>query len=307
MAAKRRERVFHFFPWFFVRWVAYKITVCGLAGRGLEPILLAPDPELFPVMFVRPESRPRPGRPGKWPLLGREGGQAGHRRRDTAHRPEGDWLIQEAGGDAPDEYKLTCSRENYFLLTTQRQELCLVNCQCRCFAHVRTIIMKDAKLFRQKLTFHSICVLVNAMPDKPSWYDRLESVIEQLEQSPHPYVDRETLEFLLGIGRRRAQQILQPLVRRRLGKNGLAAKEDVIDHMRHLAAGDAAYFRRGSAASGSHAIIDGLHAAARERPRVLVEAPAAMVNQEIESLPPGVHLFPGRIQIDGFGPRTRPR
>jgi hypothetical protein len=25
-----------------------------------------------------------------------------------------------------------------------------------------------------------------------------------------------------------------------------------------------------------------------------------MVNQKIESLPPGVHLFPGRIQIDGF-------
>lgn len=137
------------------------------------------------------------------------------------------------------------------------------------------------------------------MPDKPSWYDRLENVIEQLEQSPHPYVDRETLEFLLGIGRRRAQQILRPLVRRTLGKNGLAAKDEVIEHMRHLAAGDAAYFER-QRRQRLHAIIDGLQAAARERPRVLVEAPAAVVNQELESLPPGVHLSPGRIQIDGF-------
>ena len=31
-----------------------------------------------------------------------------------------------------------------------------------------------------------------------------------------------------------------------------------------------------------------------------MEAPTAIVNQELESLPPGVHLSPGRIQIDGF-------
>ena len=33
---------------------------------------------------------------------------------------------------------------------------------------------------------------------------------------------------------------------------------------------------------------------------MLVEAPTAVLQQELQSLPPGVHLSPGRIQIDGF-------
>jgi hypothetical protein len=137
------------------------------------------------------------------------------------------------------------------------------------------------------------------LPDKPFWYYRLDEVIGQLENMSHPFVDRATLEFILGIGRRRAQQILQPLVRRTLGRNGLAAKEDVIDHLRQLAAGDAAYFEK-QRRQRLHAILDELHQRAREQPRVIVEAPTAVVNQELESLPPGVHLSPGRIQIDGF-------
>ena len=137
------------------------------------------------------------------------------------------------------------------------------------------------------------------MPDKPFWYYRLDEVIGQLENLPHPFVDRATLEFVLGIGRRRAQQILQPLVCRTLGKNGLAAKEEVIAHLRRLAAGDAACFEK-QRRQRLHAILDELHRRAREQPRVLVEAPTAVVNQELESLPPGVHLSPGRIRIDGF-------
>ena len=53
-----------------------------------------------------------------------------------------------------------------------------------------------------------------ALPDKPIWYYRLDEVIGQLENLTDPFVDRATLEFVLGVGRRRAQQILQPLVRR---------------------------------------------------------------------------------------------
>ena len=136
------------------------------------------------------------------------------------------------------------------------------------------------------------------MPDKPFWYDRLEEIIGQIENLPEPFLDRATLEFLLGIGRRRAQQILQPLVRRTLGKNGLAAKQDVIAHLRHLAAGETAVFEKKRRQRLS-AILDQLHAEARQ-PRVLVEAPTTIVNQELDSLPPGVHLAPGRILIEAF-------
>ena len=45
------------------------------------------------------------------------------------------------------------------------------------------------------------------MPDKPFWYYRLDEVIGQLEKLPHPFVDRATLEVILGIGRRGASRL----------------------------------------------------------------------------------------------------
>jgi hypothetical protein len=137
------------------------------------------------------------------------------------------------------------------------------------------------------------------MPNKPIWYTRLDAAITQLEALPSPWVDRATLEFALGIGRRRAQQILQPLVRRTIGKSGLADREEVIQHLRRLAAGDSVHFER-QRRERLHSILDQLHRQAKEQPRVLVEAPTAIVHQELDSLPAGVHLSPGRIVLEGF-------
>lgn len=137
------------------------------------------------------------------------------------------------------------------------------------------------------------------MPDKPIWYTRLEAAIEQLAALPSPWVDRATLEFALGVGRRRAQQILAPLVSRTIGKNGLADREAVIRHLRRLAAGDAVYFEK-QRRQRLHALLDQWQRQAKEQPRLLVEAPTAVVNQELETLPPGVHLSPGRIVLDHF-------
>ena len=137
------------------------------------------------------------------------------------------------------------------------------------------------------------------MPDKPIWYTRLEVAIAQLEALPSPWVDRAAIEFSLGVGRRRAQQILQPLVRQTIGRNGLANRDEVIRHLRGLAAGESVSFeveRR----ERLHSILNQLHRERKEQPRVLVEAPTAVVNQEFEALPSGVHLAPGRIVLDGF-------
>lgn len=49
-----------------------------------------------------------------------------------------------------------------------------------------------------------------------------------------------------------------------------------------------------------HTILDRLRREQKEHPRVLVEAPTAIVNQELDALPSGVDLSPGRIVLDGF-------
>jgi hypothetical protein len=140
---------------------------------------------------------------------------------------------------------------------------------------------------------------VARMPDKPLWFDRLAEAVQQLEALPSPWVDRATLEFILGIGRRRAQQILAPLVRKTIGKSGLALREEVIEHLQQLAAGEAAYFAR-QRRERMRSLLEAWQRQARERPRLLVQAPTAIVNQELDNLPPGVHVAPGRILIEGF-------
>jgi hypothetical protein len=135
------------------------------------------------------------------------------------------------------------------------------------------------------------------MPAKPRWIIRIPDVIRQLEALPRPFVDRATLELLLQVGRRRAQQILAPCVTDRVGTNGLADRDAVVARLRRLAEAPEAEWeiRRRQKVAG---VIAGLQRERRERPQLLVEAPTQVVNQELTSLPAGVRLQPGRITVD---------
>jgi len=138
------------------------------------------------------------------------------------------------------------------------------------------------------------------MPDKPLWYAQLDHAISQLESLPYSWVDRPTLESILGVGRRRAQQILRPLVRYTVGKNGLADRDELIRHLRGLANGAPAYYEKRRQAR-FYSLFEQMRRQAREQPRVLVDAPPAIERQELDNLPEGVRLSPGRILIEGFG------
>src|SRR5262245_16851346 len=82
------------------------------------------------------------------------------------------------------------------------------------------------------------------MPAKPAWYGRLDSILEALEALPRPYVDRTTVEFLLGVGRRRAQQIMAPCITDHVGSNGLADRDRLMAHLRSLGDGSDVHYER---------------------------------------------------------------
>lgn len=134
------------------------------------------------------------------------------------------------------------------------------------------------------------------MPAKPVWYRKLPDILEELRRLPRPFVDRATVEFLLGVRRRRAQQIMAPCVVERVGTNGLADRDALIARLERIASGEEAFYeerRRRKVAR----IIDELRRERVERPQLIVEAPTAVVNQELANLPQGVHLEPGRITV----------
>jgi hypothetical protein len=134
------------------------------------------------------------------------------------------------------------------------------------------------------------------VPAKPSWYSKLDDVIRELELLPRPFVDRATLEFLLGVGRRRAQQILAPCITDRVGTNGLADRDALIAHLRRVAEGDDGYYERRRRRNVAE-ILAKLQKDRLERPQLLVEAPVQVLTQEFVNLPAGVDLEPGRISL----------
>jgi hypothetical protein len=138
------------------------------------------------------------------------------------------------------------------------------------------------------------------MPDKPTWCGRLDEIVAELRTGPYPWVDRARIEELLGVGPRRAQQILAPCVSRHIGASGLADREAVIARLGRLAAGEAVHYER----QRRDRLAAQLEAIRRERREtVMVAAPARVVNQEFADLPRGVSIEPGEIRIR-FGSPT---
>jgi hypothetical protein len=139
------------------------------------------------------------------------------------------------------------------------------------------------------------------VPDKPTWYGRLDQIIAELGDLPWPWVDRETLQSLLQVGPRRAQQILRPCVTRQVGANGVAGREELIAHLRRLAAGDEAHYERRRRQRLAQ-VLERLRQEALAQPKVLVEAPTTVLNQEFANLPDGVSVSPGAISITFSSP-----
>jgi hypothetical protein len=134
------------------------------------------------------------------------------------------------------------------------------------------------------------------MPDKPTWYGRLDAAIAELKGFPHPWVDRATVERLLGVGRRRAQQILQPCITHRIGSNGLANRGHLIARLEQLASGDSAQWekhRRKRLADE----IERLRSEWLNQPKVLIEAPARVTQQRFAGLE-GITVMPGIIHVE---------
>ena len=134
------------------------------------------------------------------------------------------------------------------------------------------------------------------MPDKPIWCARLEEIAKNLHDLPDVWVDRRALEQALGIGSRRAQQILAPCVTRQIGRNGLARREAILDHLRRLATGEKAHYERRRQRRLAEQ-LEKLREDLLRRPRVLVEAPVTVLGQRFEGLPGGVTVAPGQITV----------
>ena len=126
------------------------------------------------------------------------------------------------------------------------------------------------------------------------WLGHLDQILAELASLPHPWIDRTIVERLLQVGRRRAQQILAPCVSWQIGSSGLADRELFLAHLQKLAAGEVAHYER-ARRQRLALTLDSLRSAWQAR--VTVQAPTAIVHQDLADLPPGISLAPGQITI----------
>lgn len=138
------------------------------------------------------------------------------------------------------------------------------------------------------------------MPNQPLWLHRVARAIEELESNPDPWVDRRVVETLLGVGRRRAQQLLAPLARRRIGTSIVADRDQIIHHLKKVAAGEQAHYEE----RRRKQLWDRIQQLRRqwiEQPPVLVEISDTQIRQvemhDFHGLPEGIELAPGSITI----------
>ena len=77
------------------------------------------------------------------------------------------------------------------------------------------------------------------MPAKPAWYSRLPEILDALRAtSSVPYVERETLERLFHVRRRRAHQLMSAFGGIQIGKTYLIERGALIDALERIARGD---------------------------------------------------------------------
>ena len=143
---------------------------------------------------------------------------------------------------------------------------------------------------------------MGSMPARPAWISRINEICTELERLPRPFVDRSSLEVLLQVGRRRAQQILAPCVTDRVGANGLADRDAVIRRLHAIAEGQEEHFE----IERRRKVADSIEKLRRERiesPQLLVEAPLQVLSQKLRNLPAGVSIARGRITVEFTEPR----
>lgn len=113
-----------------------------------------------------------------------------------------------------------------------------------------------------------------------------------METTENPWIDRQALQTLLGVGRRRAQQLMQPLASQVIGRNLLVGRERFREFLLATAAGQPAGLDHQRRLRFAHQIDQWART-----PRLPVEAPARIIHQQLASLPPGIELAPSRITI----------
>jgi len=134
------------------------------------------------------------------------------------------------------------------------------------------------------------------MPREASWLERVPAIIEQLEAASLPVLDRAAVEQLFGLGRRQAIRLMGSCGGYVSGRTGLVDRTRMLEFLRQMEADGAVEF----AVVRKARIMEVLRQARRESQSRGIRIPVEpqIFEQQLESLPAGVSLEPGKLTVD---------
>ena len=137
------------------------------------------------------------------------------------------------------------------------------------------------------------------MPAIPQWFLRLPEIVEKLRQAETPVVDRAGIEKVFGVGRRRALQLLHRFGGFQSAQAFLVDRQELIRCLEIVLAGEAFAFEQ----SRRRRLEEELNAARSQRVAAAVRIPVVPVSPAGKglSVPPGLRLRPGRLEVDFNG------
>jgi len=135
------------------------------------------------------------------------------------------------------------------------------------------------------------------VPDHPLWYQRIPKILQDLETSQVPFLDRFSLENLFGVSRRQAIRLMASLGGYQVGRTFLVDREQLLTRLRSLALHDAVEH----AVARKQRVWRQIEAdRANVRARMVHIVPPPRQAARLPDLPPGIQVQPGRLIID-FG------
>jgi len=145
------------------------------------------------------------------------------------------------------------------------------------------------------------------MPTPRTWLPRITEIIEILRLSPAKELDRAAIEKLFEIQRRSAITLIKQVGALKRGDHHVVARKSLLTWVQHIEATESQEVerRRQVAADIDHSLAEhrAVKLALEQKGKSAVEftLPREVLEATLDSLPPEIHLAPGRIEIN-FSP-----
>jgi hypothetical protein len=131
------------------------------------------------------------------------------------------------------------------------------------------------------------------MPAKPRWWLQIPEILQALETLQTPWLDRETLEQIFGLRRRRAIELLHAFGGFQVGRTFLADRQAMIEQLRAIQSGEDFQWEHKRRRRISEVLSE-----ARQYTQATRIAIPVIAGAPSPALPPGVHFQDGRMTIE---------